>query len=361
VPDRVFSREVPDEDERSERIRGYRDELLGSLQRAYEGRRLAPDHSLQLLRQTAEGLCYCTLLAKNRLGLDQHRELSELIRLSVPFLKEDERALQALREWGNRTSHAQGRPDKATIEEATAMFLMTANPMRWLYREILHEPVPSDLEERYSAITQATRVGPPLHRPPSELAAARPAAPLGRRGARVASWFDASAGAPGGGAKALTVAIVGGVLGLLTLATIVVYVFALKGGASPGAAERVVPKNAATDAGRVLLANDGTDGDHPILPDADVGFVDARRGWGWGDKCWRNIKAKKWGWARAECDEGLRMDPASPQPRASLLYNEGLIAKERGQLEEARADFTESLSLRENAEVRAALGSVTAP
>ena len=70
---------------------------------------------------------------------------------------------------------------------------------------------------------------------------------------------------------------------------------------------------------------------------------------------------KRWGWAKAECDEGLRMNPASPQPRASLLYNEGLIARERGRVDEARIYFAESLALRENSEVRAALDSVSAP
>jgi lipoprotein NlpI len=54
----------------------------------------------------------------------------------------------------------------------------------------------------------------------------------------------------------------------------------------------------------------------------------------------------------------MKMNPASPQPRASLLYNEGLVAKGAGNIDEARADFIESLALRENAEVRGALNSL---
>ncbi len=107
--------------------------------------------------------------------------------------------------------------------------------------------------------------------------------------------------------------------------------------------------------------NDGRDATRPILPSSDEGFVDRRGGWGWGDKCWLNIKAGKWGWAKAECDEGMKLNPASPNPRASLLYNEGLIAKSTGDTETARSYFTESLRIRPHPEVRAALDSLPAP
>ncbi|MGH7295923.1 MAG: hypothetical protein ACRELB_13360, partial [Polyangiaceae bacterium] len=116
-------------------------------------------------------------------------------------------------------------------------------------------------------------------------------------------------------------------------------------------------------AGGVALPNssagDGTDAKHPALPSADDGFVDTRGGWGWGDKCFVNIKTKTWGWAKAECDKGLAMaDPTTPQPRASLFYNEGLIAKGMSDFAAARSYFQQSLSLREHPEVRAALDSL---
>jgi lipoprotein NlpI len=57
----------------------------------------------------------------------------------------------------------------------------------------------------------------------------------------------------------------------------------------------------------------------------------------------------------------MAMNPASPQPRASLLYNEGLVAKAAGNVDEARRDFVGSLALRENAEVRAALKGLSSP
>jgi tetratricopeptide (TPR) repeat protein len=101
--------------------------------------------------------------------------------------------------------------------------------------------------------------------------------------------------------------------------------------------------------------NDGTNPRSPTLPPEDIGLVDARGGWEWGDRCWIHLKAGKWGWAKAECDQAMMTNPASPNPRASVLYNEGLIAKAAGNVEEAQRNFEMSLALRENAEVRAAL------
>jgi hypothetical protein len=135
--------------------------------------------------------------------------------------------------------------------------------------------------------------------------------------------------------------------------------FLLRGdgaGSSPGTS--TIPPAAPAIA---AAANDGTDANRPVLPDADLAFVDARGGWGWGDKCWFSMKAGKWGWAKAECDRGMAMNPTSPQPRASLLYNEGLVVRAAGRIEEARQNFTSSLTLRENAEVRAALDSLNGP
>lgn len=109
-----------------------------------------------------------------------------------------------------------------------------------------------------------------------------------------------------------------------------------------------------------LALNDGNDPGRPVLPTTDDGFVDNRGGQGWADKCWTNIRSKHWGWAKAECDQAMAMDPASPQPRASMLFNEGLIAQAAGDVEVARTNFLASLALRENAQVRVALGALPA-
>lgn len=156
----------------------------------------------------------------------------------------------------------------------------------------------------------------------------------------------------------IVVAIVAG--GLVVFGTAVTGAFfLLRRGSSPSAnATPTAWRSPSPSLATPVLVNDGTDANLPVLPEVDKHFVDARGGWGWSDKCWINLKAGKWGWAKAECDMAMAMNPASPQPRASLLYNEGLVATAAGKIDEARRDFTSSLALREHPEVRAALNSL---
>jgi len=104
--------------------------------------------------------------------------------------------------------------------------------------------------------------------------------------------------------------------------------------------------------------NDGTDPHRPVLPADEEGFVDSRGGWNWSNKCYIHIQSGKWGWAKAECDKGIAMAPADHETHAMLLYNEGLVAQAAGDVAEARRDFLQSLTLRENATVRAALNGL---
>jgi hypothetical protein len=90
----------------------------------------------------------------------------------------------------------------------------------------------------------------------------------------------------------------------------------------------------------------------------DAGFVDRRGGWDWSDRCWINLKKGKYGWAKAECEMGMKIGPDSPTPRSSLLYNLGLIERTAGDVEGARRYFEQSLALREHPEVRTALDSL---
>jgi hypothetical protein len=105
-------------------------------------------------------------------------------------------------------------------------------------------------------------------------------------------------------------------------------------------------------------ASDGTSSAKPCLSPDDDGFVDKRGGWGWGDRCWINLQKGAWGYAKAECIKGMQLGPASPNPKASLLYNLALIEKAAGRRPMARALLSESLSIRENAEVRSALNTL---
>lgn len=131
--------------------------------------------------------------------------------------------------------------------------------------------------------------------------------------------------------------------------------------------------------------NDGTSASRPVLSAADEGFDDGvpkggrnsddtfnwgGPGSGWGDRCYRNLQAGKLGWAKAECEKGLEVaDPTQQQPRASLLYNLGLIECGRyggskdpcpspRNAAAARMYFLQSLALRPNPEVQRALDSL---
>lgn len=107
------------------------------------------------------------------------------------------------------------------------------------------------------------------------------------------------------------------------------------------------------------LAEEGSNPSQPTLAPDDDGFQDTRGGWGWSDRCWKNLHAGKFGWAEAECQQGIAVaDSDKPQPRSSLLYNLGLIDEKTGSLASARSRYELSLALRENAEVREALNRV---
>jgi len=139
---------------------------------------------------------------------------------------------------------------------------------------------------------------------------------------------------------------------LLLIAPIVLVLGGYFASAAPVASdERELPA-------RIARANDGTDARRPVLPEGEEGYVDHAGGVGWSDKCFTHIKAARWGWAKAECDEGMTMYPASPEPRATLLYNEALIAKAAGDLAEARRDLVLSLAIHESKRVRAELSGL---
>lgn len=94
-----------------------------------------------------------------------------------------------------------------------------------------------------------------------------------------------------------------------------------------------------------------------LAPD-DYGFVDTTGGAGWGNRCWVHVQSGQLGWAKTECAQVMAMAPATPQPRASVLFNLGLIEQRNGHAEAARDYYQQSLALRENSEVQAALRSL---
>jgi hypothetical protein len=110
---------------------------------------------------------------------------------------------------------------------------------------------------------------------------------------------------------------------------------------SPSASASVT---AASSAG--TTANDGTDAKNPVLSPDDTHFVDSRKGYGWGERCFAELKQGKLGWARAACDRALALPEVDPKAKPALLFNEGLIAEKSGDLASAKSYFTQSLALR---------------
>lgn len=133
-------------------------------------------------------------------------------------------------------------------------------------------------------------------------------------------------------------------------------------GSSRTAASASAPAPAATPPAEAsALPAPGTDPKNAQLAPEDAGFVDATRGWGWSDRCWASLHENRLGYAKAQCAEGLALARADGSPtsaRPSLLYNLGLIEERSGNLPGARALFEQSLGLRPNAEVAAALRRV---
>jgi hypothetical protein len=86
------------------------------------------------------------------------------------------------------------------------------------------------------------------------------------------------------------------------------------------------------------------------LAPADAAFVDARRGFSWGDRCSAHYHAGELPSARAACERGLALPDLDPGARPALLYNEGLIAAKAGDVDGARAAYVRSLAARPEGE-----------
>jgi len=125
--------------------------------------------------------------------------------------------------------------------------------------------------------------------------------------------------------------------------------------------------SSATSTASVATAtNDGTDPRSPVLAPADASFTDARHGWGWSDRCWNELHAKKFGWAMAACEKGLGLPDLDSKAKGALLYNEGLAYEGAHDVTDAKALFERSLAARAandpgRAEVQQALARVGGP
>jgi tetratricopeptide (TPR) repeat protein len=116
-----------------------------------------------------------------------------------------------------------------------------------------------------------------------------------------------------------------------------------------------------TGSGPTASASASADLPFAVLAPEDRDFVDKRGGWGWSDRCFLHMKARRLPSARAACDKALEMNPASPQPRASILYNFGMVEELRGNKEAARSYYTQSLAVRPSDSVQDALKELDTP
>lgn len=139
-----------------------------------------------------------------------------------------------------------------------------------------------------------------------------------------------------------------------------------RGAIGPSRDQTTVLRNP-TPAGGDQLRNDGSDASKPVLADedgtGDTPIGEVRLGvLGWADRCYRHILgtcknhrgAPRLGYAKAECSRAMSMNPDSPNPRASILYNMGLIERGAHNRDRAREFFEQSLALRPNDEVQRA-------
>jgi hypothetical protein len=112
---------------------------------------------------------------------------------------------------------------------------------------------------------------------------------------------------------------------------------------------------------KAVTSNQGTDPSRPVFGPGDEVFLDWGRGrgglgaTGWGERCVTNIKAGKLGWAEAECLEGLQSaDGRAGKPRATLLYDLGIIEERAGNKDGACDKYSDSLDIVETTTVQTA-------
>lgn len=112
-----------------------------------------------------------------------------------------------------------------------------------------------------------------------------------------------------------------------------------------GAAPVVAPSGASTASCEPGTRRAGGACEAIPLDASDVGFEDARRGSGWGDRCVTHLRAGALDAAEAACARGLAVAERA-STRGALLYNLGRIAEARGDVAAARTAYERSLTER---------------
>ena len=81
------------------------------------------------------------------------------------------------------------------------------------------------------------------------------------------------------------------------------------------------------------------------LAPEDIGFVDTKGGVEWGNKCFAHFKNGALAFARAACEEAIKMNP-EPKTKGAILFNRGLLEEASGDLKAACEAYRQSLVAR---------------
>jgi tetratricopeptide (TPR) repeat protein len=81
------------------------------------------------------------------------------------------------------------------------------------------------------------------------------------------------------------------------------------------------------------------------LAPEDIGFVDTKGGVDWGNKCYAHYKNGAFAFARAACEEAIKMNP-EPNTKGAILFNRGLLEEASGDLKAACEAYRQALVVR---------------
>jgi hypothetical protein len=93
----------------------------------------------------------------------------------------------------------------------------------------------------------------------------------------------------------------------------------------------------------VAVANDGNDPHAPVLSPDDVSFVDDGHGFAWNDRCWKEERKGKYGWAVACCKKALDSPHLDRSLEGSFFYTEAMALEGAGDMAGAKTMYERSL------------------
>jgi hypothetical protein len=92
------------------------------------------------------------------------------------------------------------------------------------------------------------------------------------------------------------------------------------------------------------VPNDGNDPHAPVLSPDDATFVDSRPGADWNDRCWKEERKGKYGWAMACCKKALDSPNLDASLKGSFFYTEAMALEGAGDMASARSVYERSLA-----------------